>query len=179
MEASPFLAGWRLCPRCGEDLALEGRAASCSACGLRVHANPAPTASVLLLDDEGSVLLARRGADPGDGLWDLLGGFIEEGEDPLAALRREVAEETSLEIEVEEFVGGFPDRYGDEGVYTLNLYWTARIAGGELALDDDELREVRWFSADDLPPPGEFAFRNTLEALASWRRRVRSAGGEK
>ena len=179
MEASPFLADWRLCPRCGADLALEARVASCSACGLRVHANPAPTASALLLDDEGRVLLARRATDPGDGLWDLLGGFVEEGEEPLAALRREIAEETALAIEIDDFVGGFPDRYGDDGVHTLNFYWTARIAGGELALDDDELREVRWFSADDLPPAGEFAFRNTLEALASWRRRVRSAGSEK
>jgi ADP-ribose pyrophosphatase YjhB (NUDIX family) len=179
MEASPFLAGWRLCPRCGANLALEGRAASCPACGLRVHANPAPTASALLLDDEGRVLLARRGSEPGDGLWDLLGGFIEEGEEPVAALRREVAEETALEIEIEDFVGGFPDRYGDDGVYTVNFYWTARIAGGELELDEDELREVRWFSADDLPPAGEFAFRNTLEALASWREGVRSPGREK
>jgi ADP-ribose pyrophosphatase YjhB (NUDIX family) len=123
-------------------------------------------------------LLARRGVDPGDGLWDLLGGFIEEGEEPLAALRREVAEETALEIEIEDFLGGFPDRYGAGGVYTLNLYWTARIAGGELE-DDDELREVRWFSPEDLPPAGEFAFRNTLEALASWRGRVRPVEAER
>jgi ADP-ribose pyrophosphatase YjhB (NUDIX family) len=179
MEPSPFLAGWKLCPRCGADLAVEGRAASCSACGLRVHANPAPTASALVLDDEGRVLLARRGGDPGNGLWDLLGGFIEEEEEPLAALGRELAEETRLEIAVEDFLGGFPDRYGDDGVHTINFYWTARIVGGELELDEEELREVRWFSPDDLPPASEFAFRNTLEALARWRERVRSPSGER
>jgi ADP-ribose pyrophosphatase YjhB (NUDIX family) len=171
MEGSPFLAGWKLCPRCGAGLALEERAASCRACGLRVHANPAPTASALLVDAEGRVLLARRAADPGDGLWDLLGGFVEEGEEPLAALRREIAEETALQIEVEDFVGGFPDRYGNGGVYTLNFYWTARIVSGELQLDEEELREVRWFSPGDLPPAEEFAFRNNVEALASWRER--------
>ncbi len=179
MEASPFLAGWRLCPRCGTDLTVEGRAASCPACGLRVHANPAPTASALVLDDEGRVLLARRAGDPGAGLWDLLGGFIDEGEEPLAALERELAEETALEIAVGDFVGGFADRYGDDGVYTINFYWTARIAGGEPELDEEEILEVRWFSPGELPPASEFAFRNTLEALARWQERVRPLGREK
>lgn len=178
MERSPFLAGWKLCPRCGAGLELEGSAASCPECGLRVHANPAPTASALVLDDEGRVLLARRAVEPGDGLWDLLGGFIEEGEDPLSALCREIEEETALEVEPGEFLGGFPDRYGDGGVHTLNFYWTARIVAGELELDE-ELREVRWFALDELPPGHEFAFANTLEALERWKARVRSAKREK
>ena len=40
----------------------------------------------------GTGALARRVAEPGAGLWDLLGGFIDEGEEPLAALRRELEE---------------------------------------------------------------------------------------
>jgi ADP-ribose pyrophosphatase YjhB (NUDIX family) len=150
----------------------------CANCGLTVYANPAPTASALLLDDGGRVLLARRAPDPGAGLWDLLGGFIDEGEEPIEALRREIQEETGLAIEVGEFFGGFPDRYGDNGIFTLNLYWTARIAGGELELDEG-LAEVRWFEPDELPPPEDFAFRNTVEVLDRWKTRVRSAKPEK
>ena len=132
-----------------------------------------------MLDERGRVLLARRAADPGAGLWDLLGGFIDEGEEPLAALRREVEEETALEVEPLEFLGVYPDRYGDDGIYTLNLYWTARVTGGELDLEDDELTEVAWFAAEDLPRPDEFAFANTVEALSDWKSRPRSAGAEK
>src|SRR5919204_6367764 len=88
MGESPLLAGWRTCPRCGQGLEQEKRSVRCPSCGLAVYANPAPTASAILLDDEGRVLLARRAVDPGAGLWDLLGGFIDEGEEPLAALRR-------------------------------------------------------------------------------------------
>jgi 8-oxo-dGTP diphosphatase len=140
----------------------------CPSCGLAVYANPAPTASAILVDDAGRVLLARRSGDPGAGLWDLVGGFVEEGEDALAGLHREVREETALEIEPLEFLGAYPDRYGEDGIYTLNLYWTARIAGGELALDD-ELTEVAWFDPDELPAEDEFAFANTLHALADWK----------
>ena len=144
-----------------------------------MHANPAPTASALVLDDEGRVLLARRASDPGAGLWDLLGGFIEEGEEPLAGLRRELMEETALEIEPLEFLGGYPDRYGDRGIYTLNLYWTARVIGGELDLEADELVEVAWFAPEDLPAHDEFAFANTVEALSDWKSRLRSENAEK
>jgi ADP-ribose pyrophosphatase YjhB (NUDIX family) len=178
MTASPLFAGWTSCPRCRAELQREERSVRCPACGLAVYANPAPTASAIVLDDQGRVLLARRAAEPGAGLWDLLGGFIEEGEEPLAALRRELEEETSLQIEPLEYLGGYPDRYGEDGTYTLNLYWTARIAGGELELDD-EIAEVAWFARDELPDDSEFAFRNTVEALADWRARVGSGAGHK
>ncbi len=124
------------------------------------------------------MLLARRANEPGAGLWDLLGGFVEEGEGALAALIRELREETALEIEPVEFLGGYPDRYGEGGIYTLNLYWTARVTGGVLSVDD-ELAELAWFATDDLPPDSEFAFENTVSALADWKARLRSADGKK
>jgi ADP-ribose pyrophosphatase YjhB (NUDIX family) len=178
MGESPLLAGWTTCPRCRHELERAESSVHCPDCGLTVYANPAPTASALILDDDGRVLLARRAADPGTGLWDLLGGFIEEGEDPLTALRREIEEETALQIEPGEFLGGYPDRYGDEGIYTLNLYWLASISGGELDLDE-ELLEVGWFGPDELPDRSEFAFRNTLDALRDWKADLGSKGSEK
>ena len=179
MGESPLLDGWTSCPRCRHELEREDRAVRCDNCGLSVYGTPAPTASAILVDEQGRVLLARRTNDPGAGLWDLLGGFVEEGEEALAALHREVEEETGLEIEPLEFLGGFPDRYGDGGIYTLNLYWTARITGGELALEADELAEVAWFGPDELPDADEFAFTNTVEALTEWRSGLRSAAREK
>jgi 8-oxo-dGTP diphosphatase len=173
MAESPLLAGWTTCPRCRHELQLAESSVHCPNCGLTVYANPAPTASALIIDDEGRVLLARRAADPGAGLWDLLGGFIEEGEEPLAALQREIEEETALQIEPGEFLGGYPDRYGDEGIYTLNLYWSARISGGALELDE-ELAELGWFGPEELPDPSDFAFRNTVEALRDWKAQLGS-----
>jgi 8-oxo-dGTP diphosphatase len=179
MAASPLFAGWEACPRCSHELEHEDKSVRCRNCGLVVYANPAPTASAIVLDGEDRVLLARRASDPGAGLWDLLGGFIDEGEEPLAALVREVEEETSLRVEPGEYLGAYPDRYGDEGIYTLNLYWLARITGGALSLDEQELREVAWFRAEELPDPAEFAFANTAQALCEWRAQLGSGGNEK
>lgn len=176
MAASPLFAGWETCPRCSHELEHGDKSVRCPGCGLVVYANPAPTASAIVLDGEDRVLLARRASDPGAGLWDLLGGFIDEGEEPLAALVREVDEETSLRVEPGEYLGAYTDRYGDEGIYTLNLYWLARITGGELSLDEQELRDVAWFRAEELPDPGEFAFPNTVQALCEWRAQLGSGG---
>jgi hypothetical protein len=77
-----------------------------------------------------------------------------------------------------EFLGGYPDRYGDEGIYTLNLYWSAQISGGALVLDE-ELAEVGWFGPEELPDPSEFAFRNTVEALRDWKAQLGSKPSHK
>jgi ADP-ribose pyrophosphatase YjhB (NUDIX family) len=162
MASAKQLSDWQTCPRCGASLEQDERSVSCPACGLQEYANPAPTASAVVRDGD-RLLLARRAGDPGKGLWDLLGGFMDEGEEPLETLRRELREETGCEIEVGEFLGGLPDHYGDDGIWTINFYWEATLAGEPEPGDD--VAELRWFPRDELPPRSEFAFANTIALL--------------
>jgi len=120
------------------------------------------------------VLLARRGHEPFLGRWDIPGGFLEEGEHPLDGLRRELREETGLEVEPLEFVGVWMDRYGGDSTAeaTLNMYWTARVVGGEPEAADD-VSELGWFGAEELPPAEELAFENVPLVLSAWRARQR------
>ena len=53
---------------------------------------------------------------------------------------------------------------------TLNLYWTARVIGGEPRAADD-VSELQWFESDELPPPDELAFENVPLVLSAWRAR--------
>jgi 8-oxo-dGTP diphosphatase len=169
------LEGWKYCPRCRTELELGASRASCPACGFVAYANPAPTACALCVDDHGRLLLARRRGAPFAGRWDLPGGFVDEDEHPLDTVRRELREETGLDVEPEEFVGVWVDRYSEDGTgaATLNLYWTARVVAGEPEAADD-VSELRWFAADELPPPAEFAF-HVAEVVSAWsRKRLRS-----
>lgn len=164
-----ILAGWRYCPRCGAPLRHDGSKVECGACGLVRYANPVPAVAALVLDGEGRVLLARRAAEPDAGRWDTIGGFLEEHEDALSGLRREVREETSLEVEAGDFVGAVSDRYGDgiEAPTALNLVWEARILRGEPVAADD-VAELRWFARDALPTDDELAFRWLAPFLRAW-----------
>jgi ADP-ribose pyrophosphatase YjhB (NUDIX family) len=163
------LEGWLWCPRCRGALAPGQGRVDCEVCGFVGWANSAPTACALCEDEGGRLLLVRRAHEPFRGYWDIPGGFLEEGEPPLVGLRRELLEETGLEIEPGEYVGAWIDRYGDApgAQVTLNLYWRARVVGGDERAADD-VSELRWFGRAELPPPEEVAFANVPLVLDAW-----------
>ena len=170
-----ILHGWRTCPRCEGALANHGARAEClGACGSIYHANSAPCVSAFVEDDAGRVLLARRAVEPDLGLWDPLGGFLEEGEHPEDGLRRELLEETGLRCEPVRFLGAWMDVYGDapDAAATLNLYWTMRVVEGGEPVPADDVAELRWFAPDKLPALDELAFTTVAEALAAWKEKV-------
>src|SRR5207247_8513149 len=98
------LDGWKLCPRCGAGLELGIGRARCPACGSIYYANSAPAVEGVL-ERDGKVLLTKRGIEPRRGYWDLPGGFLEEGEEPLEGLAREFREETGLAVRPLEWLG--------------------------------------------------------------------------
>lgn len=162
-----MLADWKLCPRCGNQLTCGDELVECEACGFVFYAHSAVTASALPEDGDGRVLLARRAFEPWRGQWDLVGGFLAEGEHPVDGLRREVLEETGLELEPGGLLGVWMGDY--DGRATLNLIWTGRVGVGEPRAADD-VAELGWFRADELPPARELAFNGLVaEILGAWR----------
>ncbi|MFD6095441.1 NUDIX domain-containing protein [Nocardiopsis flavescens] len=106
----------------------------------------------VVLDEDDNVLLHRR-AD--DGRWATPGGILEPGEQPAAAVVREVWEETGLVVAVERLVsvvGQDPYVYpnGDR-VQFLDLAFRCRPVGGAPDAGGDETLEVGWFAPDALP----------------------------
>ena len=143
----------------------------CPGCGSTYYANSAPCVSALVEDAKGRLLLSRRAVEPYLGLWDCPGGFLEEGEHPLDGLRRELEEETGLVAGPARFVGVWMDVYGDapEAAATLNIYWAVEVDEGEPVAADD-VSELRWFRADELPAPDDLAFATVEDALEAWRK---------
>ena len=163
-----ILEGWKVCPRCGTALEHEAGRARCPACGSTYYANSAPAVEGVL-ERNGRVLLSKRGIEPRRGYWDLPGGFLEEGEEPLDGLAREFREETGLDVQPVEWLGTHLEPY--DHYHVLGLTWLVHADGEPHAADDVE--ELRWFAPDELP--GEMAFRHQDELLRAWAARNEDA----
>jgi 8-oxo-dGTP diphosphatase len=157
------------CPRCAhplEDQERFGRTRRvCPSCGFIFFLDP-KVAVAVLVEDEERVLLVRRAVMPQLGWWALPAGYMEFDEEPQQAARREVKEETSLQVELTSLLDVFPIT-NPNGRGVLIVYW-GRVTGGELHADDDA-SEARWFTAAELP--ANLAFESTKAALACWRSR--------
>lgn len=114
-----------------------------------------PGVTAVVFDDDNRVLLNRR-AD--NGLWSLIGGIGEPGEQPAETAVREVLEETGVRVVAERVVlvqTIKPVRYpnGDRCQY-VDITLRCRAVGGEAHVADDESLEVAWFDVDGLPELG-------------------------
>jgi len=165
------LDGWRHCPVCATPVEPDDGRFECPECGFVTFAHSMPTASAVVGDNEGRVLLSRRAHDPAAGKWDMPGGFLEEGEDPLDCVMRELREEAGIGLTDPQLLGIWIDRYEYKRrlVATLNLYYSARIGEGTPEPADD-VAELRWFAPDDVPV-GELAFGHITEVISVWRER--------
>ena len=103
------------------------------------------TVGAVIFDDQGQILLLDHVFRPDDG-WGIPGGFINKGEQPEAALRREVREETGIEIQDVELVLARTLPRSRQ----IEIYFRAR-AIGHAEPCSFEIKSARWFSVDDLP----------------------------
>jgi NAD+ diphosphatase len=157
------ILGWdrthRFCGRCGTALAdkTEERAKLCPSCGFTDFPKFSAAVIVAVVRDN-RILLARK-KQFASGMWSVLAGFVEAGESLEECVRREVREESGLEVTDIRYAGSqhwpFPD--------SLMIGFTARWAGGEITVDRRELDEAQWYPADGLPEiPGPLTIARKL-----------------
>jgi ADP-ribose pyrophosphatase YjhB (NUDIX family) len=110
--------------------------------------NPPPTLAVgaIVIRDD-SLLMVRRGHEPNEGLWTVPGGRVEAGEYVSDALRREVREETGIDIEVGDLLG-ILEVAGDEHFVILDFL--AQPLNDATPTASDDAAEARWVPLRDV-----------------------------
>jgi len=125
-----------------------------------------------LIFDGDSILLVERGHEPLKGWWSLPGGILETGETLANGIRREVREETGLEVEpgaiFEIFERIMPDAEGRAQYHYVLIDYICDIAGGALQAASDVSRAA-WVREDELA-----GYRITEGTLAVVERAFRS-----
>ena len=137
----------RFCGRCGIELKMKTteRAKECPQCGLLHFPRLAP--AIIVLVERGNELLLARSRHFLPGMYSVLAGFVEPGESLEEAVVREVKEEVGMDVKDIKYFGSQPWPFP----HSLMIGFTATYAGGQISLDDSEIEEAGWFTADNLP----------------------------
>jgi NAD+ diphosphatase len=158
----------RFCGRCGTATfpSERERCMVCPKCSLTIYPRIAPAVIVLVRKGE-LALLARNARFPLP-FFSTIAGFSNIGETLEETVRREVLEEVGVRVGTTRYFGSQPWPFPN----SLMLAFTADWDSGEIAVDQDEIAEANWFSADALPliPPPISIARQLIDA---WLEEVR------
>ena len=137
----------RFCGSCGkpmEDKPGE-RARFCPACNIVRYPRVSP-AVIMRITRGREILLGRQAIWP-QGMYSVLAGFVEPGENAEEAVIREVREEAGIEVGNVRYFASQPWALPD----SLMLGFTAEYVSGELLTDSPELEKVGWYSPENMP----------------------------
>lgn len=137
---------------------------ACPVCGFAEFMHVQVGANTIV-ERDGGVLLVRLNYGPRNGRWALPGGLVENDETFEEAARRETAEETGLDIELD----GLLATWSRPGFRIVVVIYRAHVIGGELRAAPDEASEIAFFAKEKLPPLEELAWPSTAHGLDAWR----------
>ena len=158
----------RFCQACGGRLvtkmvkAGEPSRPVCQACDYVVYLDPKVAVGTIIKNEQREIALVRRSIQPGYGKWVFPGGYVDRGEELMAAAVREAREEANLEIQVD----GLINLYSYSGQTAIIIVYAATLVSGQIRADDESL-DAAWYDTANLPWD-ELAFRSTHDAFRDY-----------
>ena len=137
-------------------------------------ATPRVAAGVLFRDAQGQILLVKPTYKEG---WDIPGGYVEPGESPRAAARREVREELGIDVEVGRLLLVDWAPHPDEGDKLLFVFEGGSIATDQIELERGELGDASFVKVARLSEYTPERLRSRLASAATSRSDVYAEHG--
>lgn len=156
------------CPVCGQKTftPVNEKANRCVSCGFVYYFNPSAAVACFIKNAKGELLIVRRGQAPAENTLDLPGGFVDMFETGEDAARREVKEETGLEIKECRYLFSIPNIYPYSGlkVHTLDLFYECEADSFDTAAPNDDAEEIIISVPEEIDPE-EFGLTSVSEGV--------------
>ncbi|MBQ2209635.1 MAG: NUDIX domain-containing protein [Prevotella sp.] len=152
---------FKYCPVCGSEhfLVNNFKSRKCSDCGFTYYANPCSATAAFIVNDRQEMLVVRRAKEPAKGTLDLPGGFVDMGETVEEGMRREIKEETGLDVHDIQYLFSSPNVYvySGMGIHTLDMDFLVPVHGDPEAIKAvvraaDDAAEALWIPISQVNP---------------------------
>jgi ADP-ribose pyrophosphatase YjhB (NUDIX family) len=132
--------------------------------------NPIPRVDAIIHNEKNQILFVKRTNDPFKYRISLPGGLVNYGERIEDALRREVKEETSLNIEPLEILGVYSDPDRDPRGHVISIVFVCLIMDNLKDKDGNDAGEMRWINLNEIEN-NTYAFdhKMIIEDYLKWR----------
>jgi len=108
--------------------------------------------TLCFIKDGNRVLLGRKARKIGEGLWNGMGGNVEQSDETIEdAAKREVREEVGVELENIKYMGSIDFKFPDTGRINQVSMFVAEGYQGDLSPEPEEISELKWFDIENLP----------------------------
>ena len=147
---------FQYCPVCGgSHFEIHNfKSKQCRDCGFTYYANPCSATAAFILNNRNELLVVRRAKEPAKGTLDLPGGFVDMEETAEEGMRREIKEETGLDVDKVEYLFSSPNvyLYSGMGVHTLDMDYLVRLDGCPAVHAADDAAECMWIPLPEVNP---------------------------
>ena len=162
------LSQFTFCPKCGASTFIVNNEKSkrCTSCGFVYYFNPSSAVACFIKNPQGELLCVRRAKEPAKGTLDLPGGFVDMHESAEEAARREVKEETGLDLKECRYLFSIPNIYPYCGfdVHTVDMFFECFVDSFNNAKAEDDAAEIIPLATSQINPE-DFGLQSIKKAV--------------
>lgn len=147
---------FKYCPKCGSSkfITHNEKSKRCEECGFVYYLNPSAACAAFIINDDGHLLVCRRGKEPAKGTLDLPGGFTDFDETVEQAILREIKEELGGEVILARYLFSLPNDYlySDFNIPTLDMFFECKLSDYSQLKPDDDVEECFFLPISEINP---------------------------
>lgn len=147
---------FKFCPVCGSGNFKDNdfKSKKCANCGFVYYLNPSSATVAFIFNERNELLVVTRKFEPAKGTLDLPGGFCDIGETTEEGVKREIKEETNLDVVSTKYLFSIPNKYMYSGflIPTLDTFFLGKVETFEGIKPMDDTDTISWIKLEDIKP---------------------------